>query len=146
MGYSQKAAILTVSGFQPYYSYSRSVNFRAYEEEKASKIEVDCILAYERRFGGAIVNPTSFNYLLENFKKKLLSYSQLDLNEKILTVQIPFAVAEDEEFFSENIYRSGQKKLFDRLTNKSEKAINRLTFENILICTSNIAEYVVLFK
>lgn len=145
MGFSQKAATLTILNQQPIYSYSRSLNFRAIGEPHDSGIEYDCILSFERKFGGTIIKPQLFKGYLDVFKKKIRSY-QLNLQGKILTIQIPFAVAEDDEFFIDNIYRDGQKKLFDRLSDKADKAINRLTVENILICTSGIAEYVVLYK
>lgn len=142
MGFSQKAAILTVSTLRPYYSYSRSLNFRSMGENKTT----DCLLSFERKFGGTIVNPKLFEPLLEQFISKLKNYKRINLKEQILCVEIPFAVAEDEEFFIDNIYRTGQQKLFNRLSDKATKAIERLSEENILICTSNIAEYVVLYK
>ena len=147
MGFSQKAATLTVSNLRPTYSYSRSLNFRAiYDSQGVPNQIYDCLLSYERKFGGTIVNPSLFKQYLDKFSNKLKSYNQVCLQHKILLVQIPFAVSEDEEFFIDNIYREGQKKLYDRISDKAEKAIDRLTYENILICTSGIAEYVVLYK
>lgn len=144
MGFSTKAAILTVSNTRNFYSYSRSLNFRVINSSSVQTI--DCLLAFEGKFGGTIINPLLFEQHLDLFKNKINSYKDLNLTGKILTVQIPFAVTGEEEFFIDNIYRSGQKKLFERLHEKTDKAINRLTYENILICTSGIAEYVVLYK
>lgn len=144
MGFSTKAAILTVSNTRNFYSYSRSLNFRVINSSSVQTI--DCLLAFEGKFGGTITNPLLFDQYLGLFKNKINSYKDLNLTNKILTVQIPFAVTGEEEFFIDNIYRSGQKKLFERIVEKTDKAINRLTYENILICTSGIAEYVVLYK
>lgn len=146
MGFSTKAAVLTVSNIRSYYSYSRSLNFRATKDSLLTTPTIDCLLAFEGKFGGTIVNPLLFDQYLNLFKNKIDSYKGLDLTDKMVLVQIPFAVTGEEEFFIDNIYRSGQKKLFERLVEKTDKALNRLTYENILICTAGIAEYVVLYK
>lgn len=143
MGFSQKAAVLTVASTRPYYYYSRSLNFRFISD---STIKHDCILSYERKFGGTVINPKLFLPLLKQFKSKLDSYKNLKLDEQIVTIQIPFAVAGDEEFFIDNIYRNEQQKLFSRLHDKASKAIERLCEENIILCTSGITDYVVLYK
>lgn len=150
MGYSQRAAILTtpkktylrISTRCLVFNYNPNNQNNYYYNSDTEKFS--CILSYENRYGGMVYNPILFQNQLDEFTNKINKFQTVPTT--MIVVQIPFSMSQDEEFFADNIYRLGQKKLFDRLSDKANKAIEKFNEESVLLCTSGIAEYVSLFK
>jgi hypothetical protein len=148
MGYSQRAAILTVNKSTYINVSTRSLVFKSIPtwENETERTSV-CYLSFEPRFGGQIVNPKLFSLQLKEFGRIINTFTTVKFDRYLqITIQIPFSMSQEEEFFADNIYRTGQQKLFDRLTNKSNKALSKFKEESVLLCTSGITEYVNLFK
>lgn len=160
MGYSQRAAYLTVRNLHNNPSWqarydsddrrpARSLTFQANLHK--GPFQFFSSLAYEAAWGGFIYEPSLFNYEFELFKAaitKVIKKKQVyPVNgTSIVRVHINFMVLEDEEYFTEGLYRTEQEKLFSRLTERARASMNKLNEESILICASGIAENVILFK